>query len=257
MRRGLYKTRAVVLNSFDYGESDRIVAFYTEDFGKIKGMAKGARRSRKRFVGKLEPGSIITLIFFYNGKTELFRVEDAALIEGFRNLRADIESLAEAYYLLELTDEMTRPGQLVHGVYGLLTGFLGMLDGGAEAALVQRFFEIKLLCLAGYLPHLVDCVVCRKPFGPGVRGVSFSSEKGGTVCGGCSPGVDGLVPLTIGTARLLETASRFDPEKLGRLRPGAVFQKEAETVLHDFIRYQIGKELNTKRFMSKLKKASI
>ena len=49
MRRGLYKTRAVVLNSFDYGESDRIVAFYTEDFGKIKGMAKGARRSRKRF----------------------------------------------------------------------------------------------------------------------------------------------------------------------------------------------------------------
>jgi DNA repair protein RecO (recombination protein O) len=73
MKRGLFKASAVILNSLDYSESDRILTFYTLEHGKITGIAKGARRSRKRFVGNIEPASRIDLVFFHSDKSALVR----------------------------------------------------------------------------------------------------------------------------------------------------------------------------------------
>ncbi|MBI5344888.1 MAG: DNA repair protein RecO [Deltaproteobacteria bacterium] len=254
MKRGAYKTEAVILGSFDYGESDRILSFYTSDYGKLKGIAKGARRSRKRFVGNLEPPSHIRLIFF-QGSGELVRVEDAGLIDGFNGLKNDIEKFSPACYLLELVSEMTREGETQSTVFGLLAGFLKMLEeggrvtpfskgagyppegwvGGIRDEAVVRFFEIRLLTLLGYLPYLEGCVVCRTPFVNAASGLYFSSEKGGAVCRRCSYGSDGLLPVMHGTARFLSTAARLDAGQLGRLK-----------------RHQIGKELKTKRFLNKM-----
>lgn len=259
MKKGLYKGHAVVLNSTDYGESDRILSFFTKEYGKINGIAKGARRSRKRFVGNLDPLSHIKFNYFYGGG-ELVRVEDASLIEGFQNLRTDIERLSNACYLLELVSEMTREGQVLPGVYNMLSGFLRMMDNGAcpDGSLL-RFFEIRLLAALGFMPCIDRCVVCSEPLdslanGPG-RLKGFSSEKGGIVCGGCPAG--GLVPLSLGTARLLSTAAKLDEEKLTRLVAGPAFTQESERILYDFIKFQIGKELKTKKFMHKLKNAAL
>lgn len=257
MKRGLYKAHAVVLNSIDYGESDRILAFFTKEHGKVKGIAKGARRSRKRFVGNLDPLSHIRLGFFC-GNGELARVEDASLIEGFHNLRTDIERLSNACYLLELVSEMTREGQVLPRVYSMLSGFLRMMDGGAGAdGCLLRFFEIRLLNALGFMPCMDRCVVCNKPFDGAGNGAGrlngFSSSSGGIVCGAC-PAV-GLLPISPGTARLLSTATKFDEDKLARLVPGAAFTDESELILYDFIKFQIGKELKTKKFMHKLKNA--
>lgn len=252
MKRGLFRTRSVILNSFDYGESDRILSFYTEEHGKIKGIAKGARRSKKRFVGNLEPLSHINLIFFHSEKSELVRVEDSTLIESFGNLKADIDRLTEGYYLLELVSEMTREGVILPSVFFLLLDFLGMLseNGGNEGPL--RFFEIRLLSILGYLPHLDACVVCRKGF-EGADRVYFSSERGGTVCRNCTAGMTGLVPVSPGTAKSLSIAAKFDTEKLKRLKPAPNFFEESERVLYDFIKFQIGKELKTKKFLEKMR----
>ncbi|MBI5810513.1 MAG: DNA repair protein RecO, partial [Deltaproteobacteria bacterium] len=250
----------------------RILSFYTSDYGKLKGIAKGARRSRKRFVGNLEPPSHIRLIFF-QGLGELVRVEDAGLIDGFNGLKNDIEKFSPACYLLELVSEMTREGQSQSTVFGLLTGFLKMLEEGGRDEAVMRFFEIRLLTLLGYLPYLEGCVVCRTRFvnaasgsasrpprgeaaGRG-RGLYFSSEKGGAVCRRCSYGSDGLLPVMHGTARFLSTAARLDAGQLGRLKPDEAFLREAEAILNDFIRHQIGKELKTRRFLYKMRNASV
>ncbi len=255
MKRGLYKTRAVILNSIDFGESDRILTFYTHGHGKVKGIAKGARRSRKRFVGNLDLLSHITLIFFRTDKSELVRVEDAALIEGFPGLKADIDKLSEACYLLELVSEMTREGQVIPQVFDLLLTFINMLGGG-DADVLLRYFEIKLLSILGYLPHLDGCVACKSPFDGLEARISFSSEKGGAVCGNCSHGVSGLIAISPGTARFLSMAEKFDSVKLARLKPAAVFLEESEKLLDDFIKYQIGRELKTKKFLSKLRNTS-
>jgi len=253
VKRGLYRGRAVVLNSLDYGESDRILTFCTLEHGKLRGIAKGARRSRKRFVGNLDPLSHIDLIFFHNDGSDLVRVEDAKLADAFAPLKADIESLADSCYLLELTSEMTREGQSLPAVYHLLVEFLKMLEAKSIGQEALRFFEIRLLAITGYLPHLGGCVSCREKT-DGQR-IYFSSERGGLVCRRCSSGLIGLIPLSPGTAGLLSMAARLDGEKLKRLKPGQAVLDESERLLYDFIKFQIGKELKTRRFMIKLKSA--
>lgn len=255
MKRGLFKASAVILNSLDYSESDRILTFYTLEHGKITGIAKGARRSRKRFVGNIEPASRVDLVFFHNDRSEMVRVEDARLVDAYPALKSDIDRLSRACYLLELVAEMTREGQHLPRVFGLLTEFLKLLEaGGDDSAL--RFFEIRLLSMLGYLPHLDGCVVCKAPFVDGER-LFFSSEKGGTICRRCAPTAGSVAGISASTARFLSTAARFDTGKLARLKPGGAFLEESEEILYDFIKFQIGKELKTKRFMTKLKNSSL
>jgi DNA repair protein RecO (recombination protein O) len=250
MKRGYYNAAAVMLNTFDYGESDRIISFYTNEIGKLRGIAKGARRSRRRFVGNLEPLSRVRLLFFYNPKTELVRIEDSTLIDGFPNLKSDIERLSAGSYLLELTSEMTREGQTNPALFELLTGFLRLLDRGGAQVPILRFFEIRLLKIVGYMPRLESCVVCSGTLNTG--NANFSSEKGGMVCNLCAPEMVGLIPVSVGTARFLDMAARMDADKLTRLVPNPVFLDEGERLLSDFIRHQTGKELKTKSFMEKL-----
>lgn len=252
MKRGTYRARAVVLNSIDYGESDRILTFYTLEKGKLSGIAKGARRSRKRFVGNLDPLSHINIVYFHNDKSDLVRVEDASLIDAFSVLKTDIERLSDACYLLELTSELTREGLSTPAAYHTLVAFLKLLEAGAGAEAL-RFFEVKILDHSGYLPHLTGCMSC-KTTGEAEK-LYFSSARGGLVCRACSSGMTGLIPITPGTAALLAMAARLEPEKLCRLKASPAFLEESERLLYDFIKFQLGKELKTRRFMAKLKSA--
>src|SRR3972149_11808071 len=90
---GSFTTEAIVLSSIDYGESDKIVTFYTLEFGKIKGIAKGAKRSKKRFVNNLEPFSYINLLFFQKQGRELVILEQAEIMRRFDLLTLDIDRL--------------------------------------------------------------------------------------------------------------------------------------------------------------------
>ncbi len=253
MKMGHYTTEAVVLNSFNFAESDAIIAFCTLDYGKLRAVAKGLRRSRKRFVGKLDPPALIRLMFFHNGRAELQRVEDAVLIDGLVNLKSDITRLAHASYLLELSSEFTREGQDTSGIYGLLSAFLKMMDSGIEPVSLCRFFDIKLLSALGYLPHLGSCVSCGKGLEGASTGPFFSSSKGGMLCKGCSKALSGLVPVSIGSARVLSAAERFDAKKITRLKADKAFLKESDAALSDFITHILGKGLKTRGFLEKLK----
>ncbi|MBI5560142.1 MAG: DNA repair protein RecO [Deltaproteobacteria bacterium] len=252
MKRGYRRTDAVILNSMDYGESDRIITFYTRDYGKLKGIAKGARRSKKRFVGNLEPASRVRLVFFQTGKSELVRVEAIALQEGYSLLKNDIERYGRACYVLELTNELTLEGMKNAEFFDTLSCFLRLPGdgGGGFGREMLRFFEIKALALSGYLPHLEGCVACKA--GPGQRALFFSSEKGGVICGKCAAFLKNIIPLSAGAAGFLSMAARLEVEKLKRLMPGPIVLDECERILADFIRYQLGKELKSKKFMEKM-----
>ncbi len=254
MKRGHYVTEAIILESFDFGESDRILGFCTRDFGKVKGIAKGARRSRKRFVGRLEPASSIKLFFHYNEKSELVRVDDAALINGFDGLRGDMEIFTAACYLVELTGAFTRPGDSQPEVFSLLKSFLSFMDNGGEALLLCRFFEVKLLSLLGYMPGFDDCVSCGEVVSSPVGGelFRFSPIKGGLLCRGCVVTGEKAVGLSAGTARFLQAVERMGPDKLHRLRPGALFTEEAGPLLDTFIKIRLGHGLKTKSFMEQM-----
>ncbi len=256
MKRGHYETEAIVLGSFDLGESDRLISFCTRDFGRVKGVAKGARRSRRRFVGRLEPASHIRLFFHYSEKSELVRVEDAALVEGFDGLRADLERFAAACYLLELTGAFTRPGLSQPAVFDLLSDFVSLMESGGDTALICRFFEVKLLSLLGYMPGFSGCVSCGAAFTDpaGGRGLSFSTEKGGLLCSACSASDPATMAMSRGTAMFMQAVERMNTDKLGRLRPGEFFLNESGPILDRFIKARLGHGLKARNFMDQMRK---
>lgn len=257
---GFCTAEAVVLSSIDYGESDKIVTFCTLEFGKIKGIAKGAKRSKKRFVNTLEPFSHIRLLFFQKPGRELVMLEQADVIGRFDNLLADIDRLAFGSYCLELLNEMTPEGQINQKAFELLLKFLIMLDAGANIRTMVMFFEMRLLSILGYHPHLDRCVVCKKEPAAGAYGhaslqdtkIFFSSARSGILCFNCRGQDKSLILASPGAIKFLMLAAKTDVDKADRIAMPDWAAAECKRVMDDFLSYQLGKELKSKIFLNKL-----
>lgn len=244
----LYTTQAVVLNSIDYGESDLIVSFYTLDYGKLSGIAKGAKRSKKRFVNCLDPFSYVKLIFAQRQNDSLARIDQCELLDSFSGIRRNLNTIAVGSYFLELLSEMVREGQKNQKAFELILNFLKYLNIGKDAETFARFFEIKLLSILGYMPHLDKCVVCKNAPAENAK-IHFSSAKGGIICQSCIKPYEPKMPICYGTARTLASAAGSSLEGLNRLSLSSHIKKECACIMDNFITYQLGKELKSKGFI--------
>lgn len=256
---GHFNTEAIVLSSMDYGESDKIVTLYTLEFGKIKGIAKGAKRSRKRFVNNLEPFSYIRLLFFQKQGRDLVMLEQADIIRRFDSILMEIYRIAFGSYCLELLNEMTPEGQTNQKAFDLLLRSLSILDKGVNIRNIVVSFEMKLLSILGYHPHLEGCVVCKKP-GVGAYGhtplqetkIFFSSVRSGILCFDCRAMESSLISVSPGTIKFLMLAAKTDVEKADRMAMPYWAAEECKEIMDDFLRHQLGKELKSKRFLKKI-----
>jgi len=252
---GHFTTEAIVLSSMDYGESDKIVTFYTLEFGKIKGIAKGAKRSKKRFVNNLEPFSYIRLLFFQKQGRDLVMLEQADIIKRFDSLFLEIDRIAFGSYCLELLNEMTPEGQKNQKAFELLLKSLIMLDKGTNIKTIVMFFEMKLLSILGYHPHLDTCVVCKKPAtraGAAETKIFFSSVRSGILCLNCKAMERSLISVSPGTIKFLMLAAKTDIDKSDRITMPGWAVEECKKIMDDFLRYQLGKELKSKKFLEKI-----
>jgi DNA repair protein RecO (recombination protein O) len=250
-----FKTNAIVIGSIHYGESDKIVTFFTEDFGKIKGIAKGARRSKKRFQNALGLFSYIRLIFFDREGMGLVRAEGCDLLNAFPKIREDLKKIYYGNYYLELVNEMAGERETNREAFDLLLSFLSNLEEGEPEEEGLRMFEIRMLSLFGYRPHMKGCGVCKKDWEnlKAFSAVSFSLEKGTLVCEDCSKGSTHLIPLSVGTARLIEQISKLELGKIHRLKFTPQALSESRELLPKFIAYQLGKELRSLKAINKSK----
>lgn len=257
MKNGYSETDAVILNTIDYGDSDRIVTFYTDEFGKLSGIAKGAKRSRKRFVGNLDPLCHVKFMFFNNPKKDLLRLDDAVLLEGFNSIRSDIDRLAVGSYFIELLNEMSAEAHRNSKVFGLLLHYLKILNSadflidGLKKEILLRAFEVKLLAFLGYMPNLDCCVTCRESYAVSDR-IFFSSTIGGIVCKSCVPSAGSVIAITKESAAFLNKILKNGASDVVSGEVSPTVARESEKSLHDFIVHHIGKELKTKKFMAKI-----
>src|SRR6201989_2097903 len=179
---GPVKTQAVGLPSIRYGEADRIVHLYTPMRGRVGAIAKGVRRSRSRFGGRLEPFFRLNLIL-HEGRGELLTVTAAETVEGYPRLREDAGALDAAARVCDAVSRLFETGEAHPEVYNLLCHELGLLDREPARATRanQLAFRLKLLLAAGLAPHLATCASC----GAGEHLVGFSGAAGGVVCSAC------------------------------------------------------------------------
>ena len=184
-----HKTEAVVLRSFRFGEADRVLHLYTAERGRIGAMAKGVRKTKSRFGARLEPFSHVELLL-HQGSGELHTVTGVSLVDAHRPAREDSYRLsvglvgAEAMLRLFVEEERNERA------FEALTRFLAAVDaipagsrGRAALDPVALAFQLKLLWLSGYVPHLESCVECGGTDGL----VGYLARAGGAVCSPCAP----------------------------------------------------------------------
>jgi DNA repair protein RecO (recombination protein O) len=182
---GSFRTEAVVLRSIRFGEADRVLHLYTEERGRVGAIAKGVRRVRSRFGGRLEPLFRVRLIL-HEGRGDLCTVSAAETVHPHARLREHREGLdrgvqaADAVLRLFDAAEPNRPA------YNLLCQELALLDHSPEAATRAQAlaFRMKLMLAAGFAPELAGCATC----GEVEAGGLFSPAAGGVVCSACEAG---------------------------------------------------------------------
>ena len=178
----LYRARGVVLRTWRFGEADRIVVLLTSEEGKVRAVAKGVRKTRSKFGGRLEPTSHVALQLF-RGRGELDIVTQAETLDRFEGLRVDPDRFADASAMLEIVDTVAPDGDRDRRRYEMLLGALRTLDERPSPLLVPAFF-LKVLNHEGLAPSLAACVRCGSD-GPLV---AVDVGEGGVFCQTCRRG---------------------------------------------------------------------
>ena len=182
---GSFKTEAIVLRSIRYGEADRILHLYSRERGRIGAVAKGVRRPKSRFGGRLEPLFRVSLVL-HEGRGELYTVTSAQTVHAHATLRDGRAPLARAVEACEAVLRLFDSAEANVPAYNLLCHELALLDSTpAVATRAQALaFRLKLLLAAGFVPELSSCASCgeREHLG------GFSAGAGGVVCAACEAG---------------------------------------------------------------------
>jgi DNA repair protein RecO (recombination protein O) len=171
----IYRDNAVVLRTIKLGEADRIITMATEGHGTVRAVAKGVRKTKSRFGGRLEPMTHVA-VQMYQGR-ELDTITQVDTLDHFRTIRDDLDRVAKAQALLEVVDQVVQERQANSALYRMLVGALRALAAANAPLLVPAFFW-KLLALEGYQPLLDQCASC----GTDVDLVAFDLDEGGVLC---------------------------------------------------------------------------
>lgn len=212
------KTEAVVLRSIRYGEADRILHLYSETRGRIGAIAKGARKPKSRFGGRLEPFFRLDLVL-HEGRSDLMTVTGATTVEGFPRLRSSGAALTAGARACDSVLRLLDSEEPNPPAYNLLCRYLALLDDPAEARAASLetalAFRMKLALAAGFTPELASCAHC----GEAEHLAAFSGAAGGVVCSGCEAGAFPLDEeahrfMVEGLANPLSEAPAAEPKAL-------------------------------------------
>ncbi|MGH7865469.1 MAG: DNA repair protein RecO [Candidatus Binataceae bacterium] len=241
-------TPAIVLRARDYSESDRVVTLLTRDFGKLGGMAKGAKASRRRFERKLDPFTHVMVHFRRrpHGALVFITRAEAADLARFE-VEGDVGKYALGCYVLELADAFTSEHADAAGAYRVVAAALSALAGNGANRALRQSYELSLLAWAGFGLELARCRVCASETASNGDAVYFVVSRGGVVCGRCRGAVpEGAIKMSarsaIALARLAATA--FD-DALGAEPAGP----DAALALSRFISSVLDRKLRTLEFL--------
>lgn len=176
-----YRDEGVVLRTMRLGEADRIVTFATPEHGKVRAVAKGARKTKSRLRGRLEPMTHLTMMC-WRGR-ELDVVNQVEVVDHFKSIRGDLDRVPTALTMLEVVDHVALERHPMPETFRMLVGALRTLDAQASPVLLGAFLW-KLLTLEGVGPSLEQCARCGKP----ETLVAFDANEGGFLCRSCRRG---------------------------------------------------------------------
>lgn len=252
LRPRVYRVEAIVLRRANFGEADKLVTLLTRTSGKVRAIAKGARRTASKFGGHLELFSLADLLLARGRELEV--VTQAESLESFRRLREDLLATSCAYYLAEITDALLEVLDDAEPVFRQLRMALEALDRGASPELIGAHYLLAVLRHVGYGPELFDCLLCHEPLTPTTNYLGL--ELGGVLCASCGPTRAQARSVDTGVLKVLRHLARTDdPADLHpRLPPELV--READRLVRAFAEHHLERRLKTPEFMARVREAA-
>lgn len=244
------RVEAVVLRHNDWGEADRLLTLFTREQGKVKVVAKGARRLRSRKAGHLEPFTRAALMLA-RGR-DLWIVTQAETVDAYLPLRDELLRTGYAAYVLELLDRFTYEEGENRSLYELLVRALERISTLPDPFLAVRYYEIQLLEILGFRPELTRCVNCGALIQP--EDQHFSFEQGGVVCPRCTGSFHSLLPISMSALKYLRHFQRSSFAEASRAVPGLAVRQEIEELLQGYLTYLLERTLNTPAFLRMVKR---
>ncbi|UCD87375.1 MAG: DNA repair protein RecO [Desulfobacterales bacterium] len=244
----------IVLRVIEHGDYDKIITCFTHKTGKISLIAKGAKKSLKRFSGVLELFSVLNLVWSFGRGRGLPVIQEASLVHAFEQIRTNITKTAYASYWSELVYAWMEQGQKQVSVYKLLEYALDQLNsGGLAEHPLHISFQLRFMALTGFKPGLDYCHICRKPLERFERpAVAFDVRRGGVLCDQCAPQGARPLDLSMGTVKLLGWVLNAPLRKLNRVRFSGQAIQESLQMLEAFVPYYLGKETKSLKFLKQL-----
>lgn len=250
MTMAIQKSKAILLGRQDLRETSLILTFYTESFGKIKGIVRGVRGPHTQYSGgSLEVFAYDEVVFYERKSSEFYTVSQCDLLEFFNPIRESLDRLAYAAYMVELLDSVTALADKNIDVFRLLLNSLRLLSGESSAKRTTRIFEIKLLALLGLMPTLTSCANCSGKLDTAAR---FSFRHGGLICRACFNMDKFARPILPGTVKFIEHIRNSPFEKVERVKVASTVGKELEEILRKFLDYHIERRLKTIEFLKEI-----
>jgi DNA repair protein RecO (recombination protein O) len=282
MRDRLFRVQAIILKRTDYGEADRLLTLYTPDLGKLRAIAKGARKPSSRKSGHVELFTHSALLIAKGRHLDI--VTQADTLDAFAPLRANLDRLGFAYYLAELVDQFSVEGDSAsrgefhasadpdgapmdtavenQPLFDLLLHSLQWLgEEATDPALLARYFELRLLQYVGYRPQLTKCSNCGKPLEPIDN--FFSAEAGGVIDPACAQTLRDktfeyardLQPISLNALKVLRYLQTRDWEAVRALRLNSQAHAEVEALMQRYIAHHLERNLKSVEFLKTLKQS--
>lgn len=256
------KASALVLRVVEFSETSSIVTLFTREFGKVRGLAKGARRLKGPFESALDLLAQCRIVFLRKSSDALDLLTEAKLERRFRPAQGDLAALYAAYYVAELLDELTLDHDPHPELFDAAVRALAELSQSGSVAVILSRFELTALRLLGHLPAWNSCVECGRPV-PTVGRVAFGQLAGGVLCAECRPGQKQVVAVSAAVvewlARLSEPARQAPPELADSTETPAAppadcrVVGEARAVLNRYLTHIIGRVPRLHRYLTELK----
>ena len=240
------KSRAIVLKVIEFSETSLVVTLFTEDFGKVGALAKGARRPKGPFEGALDLLALVRIVFLHKTSDALDLLTEAKLERRFRSGQRNLARLYAGYYVAELLAELTDAGDPHRELFQAADATLFALDHDAPVPETLLRFELVALREVGHAPSLERCVVCGRPVELGKR-VAFGMTAGGVLCDDCRPGRRGVVSVSGAVIAALRNASQPTGGTAGDIDQAIL--GELRAIMSNYFAHLIGHRLRMSEYL--------
>lgn len=245
------RTEAIILSRTAFGEADRLLTLLTQRHGKLRAIAKGARKPTTRKSGHVELYARSDMLL-HRGR-DLWIIAQAEMTEGYMELREDLNRAAYASYVVELVDRFTNDEDDAdsEALFTLLDASLRALCGDTDLRIVARFFEMRLLDAVGFRPNLAQCGICGEAIQP--QDQFFSISEGSVVCPNCTGRSDHLTPISLHALHALRVMQREAWARVRSLTLSDLLHAEIERLMLGYLIALLESRVQSADFIRRLR----